>query len=260
MKRQAKWYYVVRIRDGEHMAIYKGLAAAKRGQALFDDDAGVPKDSTAYRIEPYLGYGSATPPKGKWRDAAEWWSKQSNPALDPRREAKAWAYVHQLQQQEKRPRASLDNRGAYAEDLLRFYLGRSHSKPALPYFMDVYKAHAIRVKIEKILGIYSAKGKHHNPDSGVALTILQQLGGRRFIAMTGSHTFVDHHNALSMQLARNRSGATHLKITLTPADVYTMEFGKLRGSNYQVLIRVEDVYAEQLQTAFTRVTGLDTHL
>ena len=63
-------------------------------------------------------------------------------------------------------------------------------------------------------------------DLTTANTILQQLGGKRFIVFTGSSNFVGDENSLTMRLKRNKVNAKWLKITLTPMDVYLMEFIK----------------------------------
>ena len=46
----------------------------------------------------------------------------------------------------------------------------------------------------------------------IAKTILQQIGGRRFVAMTGSKDFTDMGNGLRMSLARNKTSANRLDI------------------------------------------------
>lgn len=46
----------------------------------------------------------------------------------------------------------------------------------------------------------------------VANTILNQLGGNKFIAMTGSKNFIDCTTALSMHLTSNKLKAKYLKI------------------------------------------------
>lgn len=98
----------------------------------------------------------------------------------------------------------------------------------------------------------------------VAQEILQQLGGNKFIAMTGSKNFMADGNTLIMHLARNSSKANRLKITLTPMDTYTMVFYKGVTVDFQIKIvevkKIEGVYHDQLQKIFTSVTGLDTHL
>lgn len=99
----------------------------------------------------------------------------------------------------------------------------------------------------------------------VATTILVQLGGRRFAAMTGAKLFSATDvplPGLTFRLPANfaRNGINVVTIVLTPADTYTVTFGKLRGLNYKVLRELEDVYAEDLQRVFREETGLDTHL
>lgn len=108
--------------------------------------------------------------------------------------------------------------------------------------------------------------------------ILAQLGGRRFLAMTGSKHLTysaKDNNWLSMHLTRNKSGAQYLKIILTPADTYTMIFSKsvkkyetmpLSGKKFcvsETLVVVETkegIYDDILAETFTEVTGLYTHL
>ena len=104
-----------------------------------------------------------------------------------------------------------------------------------------------------------------------AYTILLQLGGRRFLAMTGADKLLaagrTAHNPnpwLRMDLRKNQAQVNRLKITLMPDDTYTVEF------YHQVLFdwvpqishqqTFELVYGEDLQTLFTSVTGYDTHL
>ena len=97
-------------------------------------------------------------------------------------------------------------------------------------------------------------------------TILEQLGGRRFIAMTGSKNFTysaKEPNYLQMRLIRNKSKAQFLKITLNVFDTYTMTFSKVVGDKFSERLvtvkEIENVYCDQLQEVFTSVTGLYTH-
>ena len=96
----------------------------------------------------------------------------------------------------------------------------------------------------------------------VARQTLQQLGGHRFITMTGAHTLVGHPDALSFNLPSRfaRDGINYVKITLTPMDVYHMEFGRVWRGKYTVKATEESVYNDNLQTVFSRITGLNTHL
>jgi len=103
-----------------------------------------------------------------------------------------------------------------------------------------------------------------NPaDLTVANTILQQLGGRRFMAMTGARDFVGSAVALTFKLpAQANDGIRCVRVTLTAMDDYTVEFlGRgPRGLTWPVKATREGVYAENLAEVFTRVTGLYTRL
>lgn len=94
----------------------------------------------------------------------------------------------------------------------------------------------------------------------IAATILQQLGGSRFIAMTGAKNLINHGSALSMKLPRNASKANMLKITLDANDTYTVEFSKFRNLDITPVKTLNNVYADQLRSVFTATTGLETSL
>ena len=96
----------------------------------------------------------------------------------------------------------------------------------------------------------------------IAKTILQQLGGSKFLVMTGAKNLLDHGNALSMRISGNmtRNRINYVKITLDPSDTYTVEFGKVRGTKYTVVDSVDDVYCDKLREIFESKTGLLTSL
>ena len=59
----------------------------------------------------------------------------------------------------------------------------------------------------------------------IAKTILEQMGGHGFAAMTGSKHFIDLGDGLQMSLARNKTSANRLRVVLDEAtDTYTMCF------------------------------------
>ena len=96
-----------------------------------------------------------------------------------------------------------------------------------------------------------------------ALTIYQQLGGGKFQSMTGAKNFVYTRPpvvSLSFRIGKAKRGINSVKVTLTPADEYEMEFGKIRAGTYTVISRYVGVYNDNLQFIFTAETGLDTHL
>ena len=99
----------------------------------------------------------------------------------------------------------------------------------------------------------------------VAMIILQQLGGNRFIAMTGAKNLVAEDNALIFRLPENLTNnrITAVGIYLEPSDTYRMKFFRQEGAPtfaIDVVAELDDVYCEDLQRIFTRITGLDTHL
>ncbi len=104
-----------------------------------------------------------------------------------------------------------------------------------------------------------------------AVTILQQLGGNKFLVMTGAdklcaagRTDTNPNPWLRMDLRRNKAKVNRLKITLMPTDTYKMEFYKQVLVDWEPVITNEQVfemvYGEDLQTLFTSVTGYYTHL
>lgn len=102
--------------------------------------------------------------------------------------------------------------------------------------------------------------------------ILEQLGGNKFIVMTGSKNFITSEITetvkdpyLEMTLTRNIAKVNRLKISLTADDLYTMHFYKIRLNKeyYPVLsnqIIRKGIYNDQLQAVFTEITGLHTKL
>lgn len=107
----------------------------------------------------------------------------------------------------------------------------------------------------------------------VADVILEQLGGNRFSAMTGSKDFLADGNTLRMTLVKNKSKANRLFITLDEVtDTYIMRFfyyfpGRLNKKTWawseektEEVAEYEGVYAEDLRRIFTMVTGLETSL
>lgn len=97
----------------------------------------------------------------------------------------------------------------------------------------------------------------------VSQMILQQLGGRKFLSMTGAHSLTYGDNCLIFKLPTNPKKVTGVKIILTPMDDYTMEFinvGSVK-QNFAVTKKViNNVYFDMMQDIFTENTGLYTTL
>jgi len=92
--------------------------------------------------------------------------------------------------------------------------------------------------------------------------LLQQLGGNKFVAMTGAKNLaVDKSkNELHMKIGRNSKSISHVIIRLTSGDLYDMEFLSIRGSSRKIKSKEKGVYADQLGKMFKKNTGLDVRL
>ena len=100
----------------------------------------------------------------------------------------------------------------------------------------------------------------------IATTILNQLGGRRFVMMTGAKDFIITKNELSFKIGRNCNSINRVLIALDPSDTYTIKFCRDRLSkktwefSRKVVNEISDVYCDMLQPVFTQYTGLDTRM
>lgn len=92
--------------------------------------------------------------------------------------------------------------------------------------------------------------------------VLRQLGGNRFIAMTGAKQFVkdDEKRSISFRIGRNSEGVNVVRITLNAMDTYDMEFLSVRAGNVKVKSTSDGVYCDGLEQSFTTHTGLYTSL
>ncbi|MCE1119126.1 hypothetical protein [Pseudomonas sp. NMI795_08] len=100
------------------------------------------------------------------------------------------------------------------------------------------------------------------PAQRIAGTILDQLGARRFMIMTGARDVVVTATGLQFRLPAKLTlrNSNMVRIELGECDTYTVIAGRWASFEFKERGRVEAVQAEQLQGAFTRLTGLDTHL
>jgi len=94
----------------------------------------------------------------------------------------------------------------------------------------------------------------------VAQEILNQLGGHKFVVMTGAKNLVKDKNSLMFKLPRAKDGINYVKITLNGKDLYDVEFGRIQGVNYKVKKEFNDIYNDQLVDIFEKTTGLYTKL
>jgi hypothetical protein len=95
----------------------------------------------------------------------------------------------------------------------------------------------------------------------IAQTILAQLGGGRFVAMTGAKNLAFYNNPPGLRMSIGRGAKDAIKYLRVDydrgSDTYTMIFSNKSGSTVK---SVNHVYADSLQRVFTSTTGFDTHL
>lgn len=91
-----------------------------------------------------------------------------------------------------------------------------------------------------------------------SLTILEQLGGNKFIVFVGaSHMGFDSDGSLSFRFKMNPK-VNYMKITLNGLDLYDVTFWKV-GKICKQISEHKNIYFDMLQPLFTKETGLLTH-
>ncbi len=103
----------------------------------------------------------------------------------------------------------------------------------------------------------------------IAQVILQQLGGRRFLAMTGAKNLLAIESGLSLKLpsAFAKDGINYVKVELDDNDTYRLTFQAVRvirdkggrvdpDASVRTISETELVYADSLCEVFERHTGL----
>lgn len=95
-------------------------------------------------------------------------------------------------------------------------------------------------------------------NKAIAQEILRQLGGNKFVAMTGARNFGFDGPSLSFAIGSGaKNKIKYVKIKLTPMDVYDMTFMDRNGNTVE---QYDGVYNDQLRDLFTEATGMDTSL
>ena len=97
----------------------------------------------------------------------------------------------------------------------------------------------------------------------IAKEILSQLGGNRFVAMTGAKNLAETSKGglafqLPANLTKNRINA--VRIELDPSDTYVVKFLKITSSALKTVAEYDHIYCDQLVELFERETGLYTYL
>jgi hypothetical protein len=102
-------------------------------------------------------------------------------------------------------------------------------------------------------------------DLSIPKEIMRQLGGNRFVAMTGAKNIAGDRDSLSFRLPKAKGGINYVKIKLTPMDTYKVTFGRItmgakRGYSNKVKAEYDDIYFDRLRSIFEKETGLRTSL
>jgi hypothetical protein len=93
-----------------------------------------------------------------------------------------------------------------------------------------------------------------------ASELLKQLGGNKFISMTGAKNLTFSGLGLVMQIGKNSKGVTHVRFKLSSKDLYDIDFLSIRGSNVKTKSKEKGVYGDQLAQMFKKNTGLNIRL
>jgi hypothetical protein len=94
----------------------------------------------------------------------------------------------------------------------------------------------------------------------VAKIILSQLGGNKFVAMTGAKNLAGDEKSLSMRIGRNSSNSNYMKITLNSMDMYDIRFSRIVKYQEKNIKEYNNVFNDMLTDIFTKHTGMYTRL
>ena len=99
----------------------------------------------------------------------------------------------------------------------------------------------------------------------IAANIVQQLGGNKFIMMTGAGDLfalpeTDNHSGGFVCKFKGSKRANYITIKLNALDLYDVEFKKIWGMKIKDVSTHTGIYCDMLQSLFTEETGLYTSL
>jgi hypothetical protein len=93
----------------------------------------------------------------------------------------------------------------------------------------------------------------------VSSIILSQLGGNRFLAMTGAKSLVAGESMLQFSIPKSK-GINKVRISLNEHDLYNVSFYNIKGIDCDVVEAHFGIDCEGLVSLFERSTGLYTSL
>ena len=92
----------------------------------------------------------------------------------------------------------------------------------------------------------------------IARTILEQLGGGQFVALTGARNFCSARVWRGVQFSIGsgaKDGINKVRVILEPSDVYTVAFYSVHGARFDCVSIHTDIYCDVLQDLFESTTG-----
>lgn len=121
--------------------------------------------------------------------------------------------------------------------------------------------HPLKENYERL---FERKDKRLIKESFSGDLVLRQLGGNKFIAMTGAKNFVQSKadGYLAFKLPSNFAyeGINYVKVQLNSLDLYDVTFSKIRGGNVKEISRADGIYGDMLAQIFRKHTKLNTRL
>lgn len=101
----------------------------------------------------------------------------------------------------------------------------------------------------------------------IAATILDQMGGRSMVMMTGTRYMNlvkdDQGNpGVEFRLPKTpgfaKDSINSFRVILTPADLYDLSFARVVDGEATVVATFDGIYADQMPELFRETTGLET--
>lgn len=95
-----------------------------------------------------------------------------------------------------------------------------------------------------------------------AKTIIEQLGGMKFVSMTGAKNLVAGDNSLTFRLPSGmaKDNINCVTVKLTGTDLYDVTFHHVRGTKVSVVSERRGIANTDLVSVFVESTGLRTSL
>jgi hypothetical protein len=91
-----------------------------------------------------------------------------------------------------------------------------------------------------------------------ATEILNQLGGNKFIAMTGATCYADGNTLVSK--FKGSKVANIMYVTLNENDLYDVKICKFKNMDVKTVKEVNNAYSDMLKEIFENTTGLRASL